>query len=45
MFFASLLHVEGWTVKVKVKDAKIPKPFIGCNSAAYGPIYFKYRTH
>ena len=32
-------------VKVKPNDAKMSKSLSGGNSAAYGPVYFKYTNH
>jgi len=41
------LHFGGWNskVKIKVKDAKLPKSFLGHNSSANGFIYFKLRPN
>jgi len=42
--FIAPLRFAGQTVTVQAKDRKMPKSFFGRNSAAYGPIYFKYTS-
>ena len=40
---STIRHVEGWTVKVEVKDAKMSKLLLYHNSAIYHVMYVKYR--